>query len=191
MKKAGIIASLFSLMIIFSACSSVGKDADDIYDKIHSNFYDIKSYTALCDVKCITSGGETTSRMELRYDKEKNIHSIISDEMTIEISDEETVVSKGDASVETKSQTTDMVYFPETFFKSYYESESTSVSVMAENDAKSILLECDAVNCAPHISYMKMWIDKESAAAQKLQVFDKEGNMHTEVIYKEFKFNNV
>ena len=188
MKKAGIFAFLFSLAIIFSACSSENKNADDIYSKIHSRFYDIESYNALCEVTNINAGGETQCEIELSYNKENNIHKIVSDGMTVEINGEKTVVSKGDTSIETQSQDTNMLFFPETFFASYYEAENTSLSVMAGEKNNTVLLECDIINSSQRNCTMKMKIDKKTVKPLSLRIYDSEGNMHTEVIYKKFSF---
>ena len=189
MKKAVIVTLLFSLMTFFSACSSDADETSGIYGKIHELYYDINSYTAECVVTSFTTGGENSYEMKIVYDKSKQSHKVTSDDMTVEIYNDKTIVSKGDAVIETDSEPTDMPVFPEIFFKSYYQSENTSLSVAAESDSGSVLLECETVNSTKVNSHMKLWIDKKTVKPQKMQIYDDKGNMHTQIDFKSFDFD--
>ncbi|MBQ4629492.1 MAG: outer membrane lipoprotein carrier protein LolA [Clostridia bacterium] len=188
MKKARCFLLLFSLMISFSACSSKMDKADDIYSKIHDGYYDIDSYTAECVVTSFTSGGENSYEMQISYNKPEKFHRVVSDEMTLEIYDDKTIVSKGDTVIETDSKPSDMPIFLETFFKSYYESENTAMTVSATSKSNSIVLECEAVNSPEINGYMKLWIDKKSVKPQKMQIYDDKDNMHTQIEFEKFNF---
>ncbi|MBQ4528346.1 MAG: hypothetical protein II998_09765 [Clostridia bacterium] len=188
MKKVRYLLLLFSLMIFFTACSSGYKAADDIYKKIHSRYYDIDSYSVNCTITSYTNGEENNYECFIKYDKDKNSYCIGSDGMTIEITDDKTIVSKGDNVLETQTQNSDMPIFINTFFKSYYQSENTSMSVSADSDRNYVLLECDAVNSDKLNSGMKLWIDKKSVKPKKMQITDSEGNMHMQILFKDFKF---
>lgn len=175
-------------MISLSACSA-NKKTDDIYAKIHELYYDIASYSAECTVTAYTKSGENPYDCTVVYDNENDSYTVSSDDMKIHLTKDKAIISKGENTIESPSIPEDMYIFINSFFKSYYESEDTVLSVNSSKKSKSTLLECSAMNPTDYVSHMKLWLNTDTALPQKMQVFDSDGDMHTEIEFKSFTFN--
>lgn len=187
MKK---ILSCFCVLLLTISVSGCGPDgsAENIHSKIHSSFYDMKSYTAECSITAFTTGGENTYNCTVDYNKSDDSYKITTDDMAISLSGGTATVTKGDSSMKAPASDEDMNIFVNTFFKSYYESENTSMNVAAEESGKSTLLECDVVNSSDSASHMKLWISNSTVLPEKMQISDKDGVMNTEILFNKFEF---
>lgn len=188
LKKLRLISSLLSLMIILGGCSHGNQSSDDIYDKIHDLFYDIKSYNTNCEITTYTKAGQNTYECDVRFNSKDNSYLVTSEDMKIHLTDDKTIITKGANTIESPSVEGDMYIFINTFFKSYYESEDTAVSVSAGEKQASHMLECSAVNPTNHIASMKLWLDTKTVMPQKMHVIDSEGNVTYEIMFKNFTF---
>jgi len=175
-------------MISFTACGGNTKKNDDIYEKIHEMYFDIKSYTANCSVTAYTQGNENSYDCVIDYDKGMDTYDITSDDLRIILSKDKTIISKGSNTIESPSLPEDMYIFINTFFKSYYESEDTVLSVNAKDTSSSVLLQTSAVNPTEYIDNMKLWVDSQTAMPVKMHVLDKNDNLTTQIIFNEFSF---
>ncbi len=175
-------------MISLCACTA-DKSTDDIYEKIHELYYDIASYTAKCTVTTHTKHSENPYDCEVSYDKENDSYTVTSDDMKIHLTKDKAIITKGQSTIESPSIPEDMYIFINSFFKSYYESEDTALSVNSKGSGKSTMLECSAINSTAYVSKMKLWLDTASALPQRMQIIDSDGNMHTEIEFKSFSFN--
>ncbi len=187
LKKIALVALVLLLLISASGCSTA-HEAENIHRRVHAAYYDVPSYSARCTVTAYTAGGQNDYECTVDYDKATNSYSVVSDDMKMNITGDKTVISKGENVLEAPSSDDDMSIFVNTFFKSYYESEKTSLSVAANNDADSTLLECDVINPTEHTSYMKLWVDNESAHPVRMQVYGKDNFMNTQIVFEEFNF---
>ncbi len=188
MKKIRLISSMLLLMISLSACTA-DKSTDDIYSKIHELYYDIASYSTECTITTYTKSSENPYDCTIDYDKENDSYTVASDDMKIHLTKDKAIITKGQNTIESPSIPEDMYIFINSFFKSYYESEDTVLSVSASNESKATLLECSAMNPTDYVSQMKLWLNSNTALPKKMQVFDSGGNMHTEIEFKSFSFN--
>lgn len=175
-------------LLIVSGCSQEGFFEESVHKRIHSAYYDPESYSASCSVCAYTKGGESKYECSVDYDKDQNLYTVVSEDMKLSIGENSTVISRGENIYEAPSSPEDMYLFVNTFFKSYYESESVSTSVSKEKENKTTLLECDVINPTSNSAHMKLWIDTETVLPVKMQVFDSDEFMHTEIIFNEFKF---
>lgn len=191
MKKTKLISTILSLMIILAACGGNTLEADDIYDKIHGMYFDIKSYTAQCTITTFTPGGENSYECKIHYDHKLDTYDITSDDMRMILSGEKTVISKGQNTIESPSLPEDMYIFINTFFKSYYESEDTALTVSTADVSDSVLLECSAINPTEYITSMKLWINSKTAIPQKMQILSKDDSVNTEIIFNLFEFEKA
>ncbi len=189
MKRFIAILSLFLLMINFSACEKKKTGNGDIYSEIHTRYYSIKSYSADCTVTAYTTGGENTYECSVDYDSSAPGYKIVSDDLTVSLTPDKTIITKGDNTIESVPSDADMYIFVNTFFESYYEAEDTTISVSENADSKQTLLECSLINPTDFASSMKLWIDNDSVLPQKMQVFNKNNEMTSEIIFNSFKFN--
>ena len=178
-------------MISLTACSGGKIKPDNIYDKIHSMYYDIQSYKTSCKVTVYTPGGENSYDCDIIYDKDAENFEVVSEDMKIFLTKDKTVISKGGNTLESPSMPDDMYIFINTFFKSYYESEDTVLSVNSPEKSDLVLLECSAVNPTEYISAMKLWLRKDTATPVRMQVLGKDGNVSTEIEFKDFTFTGL
>lgn len=178
-------------MISLTACSGEKIKPDNIYDKIHSLYYDIQSYKTSCEVTVYTPGGENSYNCDIIYDKDADNFEVVSEDMKIFLTKDKTIISKGGNTLESPSMPEDMYIFINTFFKSYYESEDTVLSVNSPEKSDLMLLECSAVNPTEYISAMKLWIRKDTAIPVRMQVLGKDGNISTEIEFKDFTFTGL
>ena len=179
--------TISSALLIFFGCSD--KDANEnIHKLVHATYYSPDSYTARCSVYAYTKGGVSEYECDVGYDKDKNVYIVKSDDMEISMDEKTTKISRGDNSFEAPSSPDDLYIFVNTFFKSYYESENVSISVSEPSSSDTTLLECDVINPSPTSTHMKLWVNKTNALPVKMQLFDKDRFMHTEIVFNEFKF---
>lgn len=188
MKKFLICASVILLLISTAGCGKNTQKTENIYSAIHSVYYDIGSYNALCSVTAYTQGGQNTYKCNVSYQKDKGMFTVESDDMKISIDKNKTLISKGENMLETPPGENDMYMFVNTFFKSYYESESTSMISAASKKNDTTLLECDVINPTNAAAHMKLWINSKTILPQKMQVYDKNDFMNTEIVFEKFEF---
>lgn len=185
MRKVFLAIGSFLLLISIAGCS--GQPASEsIHKRVHTAYYDMPAYSAHCLVTAYTKGGQNDYECMVHYNKDDNSYRLISDDMEIAISNEKTTISKGGNVLETPSSDDDMSIFVNTFFKSYYESESTSLSASENKEQNATLLECEVINPTPNTSYMKLWVDNKTALPLRMQIFGKDDFLNTEVTFKEF-----
>ena len=108
--------------------------------------------------------------------------------LKIFLNDKKCVISKGENTIESPSVKEDMYIFINTFFKSYYESEDTVLSVNSNNKSNTILLECSVINPSRYVSFLKLWLRKSDVLPQKMQTLDKDGVVNTEIKFNNFNF---
>ncbi len=184
MRKTFLFIGSFLLLISVAGC---GKTAEEsIHKKVHTAYYDMPTYSARCIVTAFTKGGQNDYECTVHYNKDNNSYRVISSDMEIAITGEKTTISKGDNVLETPSSGDDMSIFLNTFFKSYYESESTSLTTSSGDISDATLLECDVINPTMHTSHMKLWVDNETALPLRMQVYGEDDFLNTEVSFEEF-----
>ncbi len=178
-----------SSVFIFFGCSNKASK-ENIHKLVHDTYYSPGSYTANCRVYAYTKGGVSEYECDVKYDKENNVYTVISDNMEISMNEDITRITRGENTFEAPSSPDDLYIFVNTFFKSYYESEKVSISVSEISSSKTTLLECDVINPTESSSHMKLWISTSDVMPVKMQVFDNNNFMHTEIVFNEFKFEN-
>lgn len=188
MKKFALAAGVLLLLTSAAGCGSNSHTAENIHERVHAAYYDVPSYNAKCMVTAYTAGGQNDYECSVSYNKDNNSYSVVSQDMKIDITDETTVISKGENVLEAPSSDDDMSIFVNTFFKSYYESESTSLSVSGQSESDTTLLECDVINPTENTAYMKLWVSNATALPVRMQVFGKDDFMNTEIVFEEFSF---
>lgn len=188
MKRFIAILSLFVLTITFSACEKAKHENDDIYSRIHSRYYSIGSYNATCVVTAHTTAGSNTYECAVNYDCTSSEYEITSDDLTISLTPDKTIISKGDNKIESIASDADMYIFINTFFESYYEAEDTTISVNEKSSSNQTILECSLINPTDFASSMKLWIDNNSISPLKMQVFNKNKEITSEINFKSFNF---
>ena len=190
MKRLKKISTILFLMIILAGCTGKTETSDNIYDKIHKFYYDIKSYSTNCSITTFTKASQNTYDCKVDYNQKDENYTVTSDDMKIFLTKEKCVISKGENTIESPAVKEDMYIFINTFFKSYYESEDTVLAVNSNSSADTVLLECSAVNPSKYVSCMKLWINKNNVLPQKMEIIDKEGSVNTEILFRDFKFAN-
>ena len=185
MRKKFLTPIAFLLLISFAGCNSQPA-SESIHKRVHKAYYDMPSYSAKCLVTAYTKGSQNDYECSVFYNKDNDTYRLISNDMQIVIESEKTKISKGDNELLVSSSDDDMAIFLNTFFKSYYESESTSLSVSENKETTFTVLECDVINPTSSMAHMKLWVDNETARPLRMQVFGKDNFLNTEVTFKEF-----
>ena len=145
------------------------------------------SYEAKAVINCYTKDDKISYKCTQAYDKSKDKYTLTTNDLKMEVTKDETIISKGVSSLKTLSVDDDMHMFVNTFFKSYYEVEDASISVASIDDKNSLLLECDVLNPTKTTHHMKLWIDKKTCKPKTMQVFNSQSFMHTEILFKSFE----
>lgn len=179
--------AFFLLPITLASCSSGQSDAQSIHHRVHDIFYDVPSYSAECLVSAYTKKGQLDYECTIQYNSENLSYTVLADDMQIYIDDEKTCITKGEDKITAPSSDDDMAIFVNTFFESYYESESTSVFVSGTDSAKTTVLECELINRTEGASRAKLWIDNKTALPTGMQIYGKDEVMNTQVIFKSFE----
>lgn len=188
MKKIRLIPVIFLLMISLTACSGGKISPENVYDKIHSLYYDIQSYKTSCEVTVYTPGGENSYNCDITYNKDEDNFEIVSEDMKIFLTKDKTIISKDGNTLESPSMPEDMYIFINTFFKSYYESEDTVLNVNLPEKSELVLLECSTINPTEYISSMKLWLNAKSAMPIKMQILGNDSKVSTEIEFLDFSF---
>lgn len=183
--KRIIFVSILLLMItlIFSSCTS---EKLTIYEKIHSLYYDMPSYKANAEISSFTKEDKITYVCEQTYDKAKDKYTLATNDLKMEVTKDETIITKGISTLKTLSVDDDMHMFVNTFFKSYYETEDVSVTVSKQDGEKFVLLETNIINPTKTTHHMKLWVDRKTVKPYKMQIFNQDSFMHTEILFKSF-----
>lgn len=176
-----------SLTIIMCSCNQTGT-GDDVYSKIHDKFYDIKSYTANCTITAFNKESENSYNCIVKYDSNTDSFDVTTDDIHFKMTKDKTIISKGSNVIESPALPEDMYIFINSFFKSYYEGEETSLSVTASDNTDVILLEATVINSTEFADSMKLWINCESVLPEKMQILRKDGSVSNEIIFNEFTF---
>ena len=184
-RKAFLAIGSFLLLISVAGCNSMPA-SESIHKRVHTAYYDMPAYSARCLVTAFSKGGQNDYECTVHYNKDNNSYKVISDDMEIDIKGETTTISKGGNVLQMPSSDDDMSIFLNTFFKSYYESENTSLSVSDTSGQDATLLECEVINPTPLQAHMKLWVDNKTALPLRMQVFGKDKFLNTEVSFKEF-----
>ena len=184
MRKTFLFIQVFLLMINCIGCSAV-PSAENVHKRIHEKYYNIESYTAKCTVTAFTKGGQNDYDCEVCYDSKNDTYTVTTDDMKIEISHDVTTIQRGDSSLNAPSSDDDMSIFINTFFKSYYESENTSMTV-SSLQSETTLLECDVLNPTENTAKMKLWVLNENVLPVRMQVLGSDDFLHTEINFIEF-----
>ncbi len=184
MRKVFLFIGSFLLLISVAGCGATATES--IHKKVHSAYYDMPTYSAKCTVTSYTKGGQNDYECTVNYNKDNNSYKVVSSDMEIDISEEKTIISKGGNVLEAPSSGDDMSIFLNTFFKSYYESESTALTSSQGDISDATLLECDVINPTMHTSYMKLWVDNKTAQPLRMQVYGKDDFLNTEVTFITF-----
>lgn len=187
MKKRAVLALFLSLMMTLCSCSQKNSN-DNVYAKIHDNFYDIKNYTAVCTVTAYNQETENSYECFVKYDKASDSFDVTSDDIHFKMTKDKTVISKGDNVIESPALPEDMYIFVNSFFKSYYEGEETLLTVSAPEDDSTILLETRVINSTEFADSMKLWVNRESVLPEKMQILRKDGSVSNEIVFTEFTF---
>ena len=188
MKRKLILLSLLLLTITLCACANQTKHTNDIYTKIHDKFYEIGSYSAKCNITAFNSESKNTYDCKVDYNSNDSSFKVTTDDMIITLLKDKTTVTRGTNTIESIASPTDMYIFVNTFFKSYYEAEDTTVSVNADNNSDTTLLECSVINPTEFADKMKLTIDNKTILPVNMQVIDKNGRICTEIKFENFDF---
>ncbi len=171
-------------MILFTSCS---QKSSSLYEEIAKRYLNMPSYETKGKITIYTNKTENKYEFIQYFDgKDKHLLHYTDDDLKIYF-DKDSVhamyPSNGDILTLTGKSDEYMYMFPDSFFEKYYVKETSS----SDNESGVIVLEAeydtDSVSC------VKLHIDKSSIKPLKMEVFDENMTLLSEVIYDDIRFN--
>ena len=187
-RKLHILTFALVLMTMFSGCNeSTEKYTETIHERIHDNFYDIKSYTAKATIT-IHAQKDHVYEVGMGYEKENETFKMAYDDINIVLNSDVAKITKGGVSLKARSSDSYMPMFVNSFFKFYYAGEESNITVTSTKDFGTTTLETTLADGDKNASMQKMWIDNKPALPVKTEIYKSDGGVYMEIIFKSFEF---
>jgi len=175
------------LMTTFSGCNNSQKYTETIHERIHSNFYDINSYIAKCNIT-VHAQRDHVYDVTMGYDKDSETFKLAYDDINIVLNSDTAKITKNGVSLKTRSADSYMTMFVNSFFKFYYNGEESSIDVSMSKDFGTTTLETTLSAGDDNAAMQKMWIDNKTALPVKSEICKSDGSIYMEIIFKAFEF---
>ena len=196
-KKLLCFILTFLTLMIIPGCSSGMNFTDgdmDIYKKIHKKYAYMESYTARAEMTVYSN--KTQNKYELlQYTKNPKMFRT---EFLTENGDIDTVIIEKEGCVAissplggtatTNSSDVPDCTFANNFFALFYKSHETAVNVSGQDNNSSIMLETDIFPVSKDAKKAVMTLD-EKANIKSIKIYDAGANLRTEIVFKEFNYN--
>lgn len=169
---------------MFASCSH---KSYSVYEKIAQRYLNMPSYEAKGKITIYTNKTENKYEFVQYYDgKDKHLLHYTDDNLKIYF-DKDSVhamyPSSGDILTLNGKSDEYMYMFPDSFFEKYYVKETSALN----NESGVVILETeydtDSVSC------VKLHIDRKSVNPLKMEVYDSNMTLLSEIIYDDIIFN--
>ena len=185
MKKS--CKAFFSGLLIAILATGCTPKTDAIHEKIHNKFYNMPSYTAKCTLTVNSNKNQNTYNFLCIYNSKQEQYKLQYTDTTVILNKDNAHIIKDGEVFDTPTTDDDMLIFLNSFFKSYYVGENTSMSVGVSENGNT-LLECELVNPTPKGSSMKLWIDNKTVTPVEMKLYSKDGDEVFKLVFEEFEF---
>lgn len=185
-------------MITLCACGQK-EDGTEIYTKIYEKYKDIQSYQ--CKMTMNVTSNKTVRNYTLQqYYKTPDKYKVEFMEpeeikgMTMVYKDQgittihPAIQGKFTLSDFTLMNEPSYMFLPD-FFKTYYKSEETSVTVAKTEDSRNTILKTEIPGNNSYRFNQGLWIDNETLLPKKMEVYDAENKPVLSITYHEIEFN--
>lgn len=200
-KKLIILLTLMTSVFVFSACGSGSLLSDndmDIYEKIHTYYNNMESYSARVKFTVFSNKTQNTYTAEQKALGNDKFYVKVSSEdsglSVTTISDGEktkTVADGTDYSITLPTTEKLNLMFINSFFKTYYSSEDTSLAVNnSDNTGNTTLLETVLSPMTTGAAKVTLSIDNKTLSPVCLTVFTLEGTPAIKAEFSDFKYND-
>lgn len=199
-RKLLCFLTLMTSVLLFSACSSFGSLSDsdmNIYEKIHSYYNKMECYSANLDFTVYSNKTENDYQATQKalgsdkfYIKTKAPESTLS-VTTISNGDKTKTVTEGsDYSVTLPTGDTLGLLFVNAFFKTYYASEETVLTVSSSQNGNVTLLETTLSPVSKNAAKISLSINNETLAPEEITVYNLSGTPWIKGRFSDFKYND-
>ena len=180
-KKVFVLFLALMISLSVSACSGFSDSDMDIYEKIHKHYNKMESYTADVDVTVYSNKTENRYFVAQKVKSPDMYYTHITDEKaTFGV----TTVSKGgktktvadgsEYSMTVPDGDSLGVLYLNNFFKAYYASEETSLSVQKSLKSKKTMLSVEIFDENTAIKKVNLSIDNKTLAPVSISVYGDE-----------------
>ncbi len=194
-RKVFVLFLALMISLSVSACSGISDSDMDIYEKIHKHYNKMESYTADVDVTVYSNKTENRYFVAQKVKSPDMYYTHITDEKaTFGV----TTVSKGgkiktvaDGSEYTMTVPDDEslgVLYVNNFFKAYYASEETSLSVQKTLKSKKTVLSVEVFDEDSAIRKVNLAIDNKTLAPVSVSVYGDE-DLLLKGTFENFRYN--
>ena len=187
-------------VFFFSACSPLGSLSDsdmNIYEKIHSYYNKMECYSANLEFTVYSNKTENkyvASEKALGNDKfYMKTTSPKSDLSVTTISNgkkTKTLTEGSDYSVTLPSNDALCLLFVNTFFKTYYSSEETVLTVNKASEGNVTILETTLSPISKNAAKIQLSINNDTLAPEEITVYNIGGNPWIKGKFSDFKYND-
>lgn len=199
-KKLLCFLTLMTSVTVFSACSSIGSLSDNdmnIYEKIHSYYNKMECYSANLNFTVFSNKTENeyqaiqkTFGNDKFYIKTKTPQSMLSVTTISNGNKTKTITEGSDYSVTLPASETLGFLFINTFFKTYYASEETALSVNSATKGNVTLLETSLSPISKNAAKITLSINNETLAPEEITVYNISGSPWIKGKFTDFKYND-
>ena len=198
-KTIPVLLTLMISVFVFSACGgSYLSDSDmDIYEKIHSYYSKMESYSANVTFTVVSNKTENTYTAEQKamgndkfYIRVTNADSNLSVTTITNGQKTKTVTDGSDYSVTVPSAETTNMLFVSNFFKTYYASEETYLAVNGAGQGNVTVLETEVSPKSANCAKASLTVNNKSLAPERLTVYDMGGNAVITCTFSDFQYND-
>ncbi len=175
------------ITFLFTSCESITilSDSDaDIYAKIHNRYSKMESYTAEVTLTVISNKTEKTYKVKQGYlSPDKMVANFLDTGAKAIIKEKNVTLSYGENLV-TLPASSDINYlFINEFFKMYYMSQSTALSVASHDRGSTTRLETELISPTSHRYKSVLTINNKTLNPERLSVCDMSGK---DVLFADF-----
>jgi len=185
-------------MISLCACGQKENDAG-IYTKIYEKYKDIQSYQCKMTMSVASNKAVRDYKLQQYYkapDKYR-VEFIEPEEIKgMKLVYKDQSVTTVHPAIQGKFTLSDFALIDEPsymflpdFFKNYYKSEETSVTVSKTETGQNTVLSAEIPGDNSYRFSQSLWIDNETLLPKKLEVYDKENKPVIRITYEEIEFD--
>lgn len=199
-KKLLCFLTLMTSVYLFSACSPIGSLSDNdmnIYEKIHSYYNNMECYSANLNFTVYSNKTENEYHATQKalgndkfYIKTKAPESLLSVTTISNVDKTKTVTEGSDYSVTLPASDALGLLFVNTFFKTYYASEETALTVNSIAEGNITLLETNLSPISKNAAKISLSINNKTLAPEEITVYNISGNPWIKGRFSNFKYND-
>jgi outer membrane lipoprotein-sorting protein len=171
------------MITLLSGCAK-----QTVYDKIHKRFYNMPSYSTICEVTVISNKNKNTYNISAVYDSQNDRYRMDFDDITIVLGKNNAQIKRENKIITTPVTHENMLMLINTFFESYYTGES-SVNTSSKISG-DITLKCDILNSPEYAKHMELVIDSKTILPKVMSVFNKQNQQIITVKFNNFNILN-